>query len=88
MTQGHEYFTQQEEEISNTYMSANGEGDNYSNLSGEKQFFNGIIIGGLLLVGGVGYFIYRKYGVKVALGTIGGLFAYKYFRDRRTINKK
>jgi len=28
MNEGHEYFANQEEEISNKYMSANGKGDN------------------------------------------------------------
>ena len=34
MKEGHEYFARQEEEISNKYMSANGDSDKYSSWAG------------------------------------------------------
>tara|TARA_R110000782_G_scaffold74043_1_gene148021 strand:- start:103 stop:360 length:258 start_codon:yes stop_codon:yes gene_type:complete len=72
MKDGKSYFTQQEEEISNKYMSANGEGDNYSNLTGMNQYFRYLKIA-VAVTGVATYLSYKKFGAKGILYPIGGL---------------
>ena len=89
MKDGKAYFTQQEEEISNTYMSANGEVDISSNQIGGTGFSKGIgqaLRFGIAIVGVGSYLAYKKYGGKGVLYLLGGLVAwYKidtYMKER------
>lgn len=55
MNQGHEYFARQEEEISNKYMSANGNNGKSNNTTNEV--LKGFSLGMLVLIGGALYLI-------------------------------
>ena len=73
MEEGHEYFANQEEVISNKFMSANGEEDNFYNQSGFSKSIGGAWIVGLGLIVG-GYIVYKKYGTKGLLVLVGGAY--------------
>jgi hypothetical protein len=73
MKNGHEYFAKQEEDISNTYMSANGEGNNYYNQSGFSKGV-GNAWKALFVLSAVGYISYKKYGTKGLLYGAGGIY--------------
>jgi|TARA_R110000851_G_scaffold250138_6_gene402648 hypothetical protein len=83
----YEHFARQEEEISNKYMSANGDSDNYSNFYGKDSEKLDKLLGIALAIVGVGsYLAYKKYGGKGVLYLLGGLVAwYKidtYMKER------
>ena len=63
MKEGHEYFARQEEEISNKYMSANGDGNmkiNTPKATGLDSIFNkiGVIYGGVAILFSLGLIVY------------------------------
>tara|TARA_B100000780_G_C20902501_1_gene359235 strand:- start:46 stop:249 length:204 start_codon:yes stop_codon:yes gene_type:complete len=64
MKEGHEYFARQEEEISNKYMSANGDGNMQIDIpkaTGLDSITNKIFLGGAIFLGiGIALFIYKK----------------------------
>tara|TARA_R110001599_G_scaffold159775_2_gene347101 strand:- start:8315 stop:8593 length:279 start_codon:yes stop_codon:yes gene_type:complete len=87
MNEGHEYFANQEEEISNKFMSANGDSDKYSNMRGYVS--SQAIYGSLAIIGLLGYFAYKKYGGKGILYFGGGLVAfYKIDKKYKILPRK
>lgn len=54
---GHQYFSQKEEEISNKYMSASG--NNGKNKSTANEILGGFTLGMLMLFGGMLYLGYK-----------------------------
>lgn len=54
---GHQYFSQKEEEISNKYMSASG--NNGNNKSTANEILGGFTLGMLVLFGGMLYLGYK-----------------------------
>ena len=89
MNEGHEYFANQEEEISNKYMSANGDSDKYSNQTGFSKGIGQALRFGIAIVGVGSYLAYKKYGGKGVLYLLGGLVAfYKIDKKYKILNRK